>query len=71
MSRLSLVVLPFLLAAAPGQSKPPQSTPAPSTPAPSTPAQTTDTTWLSDLAAAKKLAAERAAPLFVTFRCER
>jgi hypothetical protein len=28
-------------------------------------------TWHTDLAAAKKVAAETRAPLFVTFRCER
>ena len=34
-------------------------------------AQTPGIAWQTDLAAARKLAAERHAPLFVVFRCER
>lgn len=35
------------------------------------PAQTQSIAWQSDLAAARKLAAEKHAPLLVVFRCER
>lgn len=55
MSRTSLAVLPFLLAALPAQSK----------------EQAPELTWHTDLGAARKLAAEKKAPLLVVFRCER
>lgn len=34
------------------------------------PAQSDGIVWQSDLAAAKQLAAEKRAPMFVVFRCE-
>ncbi|HEU4419742.1 MAG TPA: hypothetical protein VFT55_12460 [Planctomycetota bacterium] len=50
-----IAVLPFLLAALPAQSN----------------ERSTELTWHTDLGAARKVAAERKAPLLVVFRCER
>lgn len=51
----AVAVLPFLLAALPDPLS----------------AQGDGISWRTDLAAARALAAERHAPLFVAFRCER
>jgi len=56
MPRLPIAILPLLLIDLPAQT--PETAPA-------------EITWHSDLAAARKLAAERKAPLWITFRCER
>ena len=55
MLRTSIALLPFLLAALPAQSD----------------QQPDELTWHADLGAARKLAAEKKAPLLVVFRCER
>jgi hypothetical protein len=55
MTRTSLAVLPFLLAALHAQSN----------------EQANEIAWQTDLGAARRLAAEKKAPLLVVFRCER
>ena len=55
MSRTSIAVVALLLAALPAQSD----------------EQASEITWQTDLGAARKLAAEKKAPLLVVFRCER
>ena len=59
MSRTSLAVLPFLLAALPAQSDTHGNE------------QSSGIPWHTDLGAARRLAAEKKAPLLVVFRCER
>ena len=57
--RTTIAVLPFLLAALPAQSDKQANEQPP------------ELTWHTDLGAARKIAAEKKAPLLVVFRCER
>ena len=59
MPRFSITVVLFLLAALPAQSDKPGNE------------QSSEIPWHTDLGAARKLAAEKKAPLLVVFRCER
>jgi hypothetical protein len=59
MPRTSIALLPLLLVALPAQTDTPSGE------------QTNEIAWQTDLGAARKLAAEKKAPLLVVFRCER